>query len=94
MTQHTPGPWIASHRITQDGKGGHQRYHILAGSDRSIEVCSLLGWDEEDDANAQLIAAAPALLAQLEAIITQLDAAGLIVPPNARSAVDMARGRA
>ena len=72
-TQHTPGPWIASHRSIQDGQGGSQRWHILAGSDQSIQVCTLKGWDDEDEANARLIAAAPELLAALIACERQLD---------------------
>jgi hypothetical protein len=45
-------------------------------------------------ANAEVMAAASDLLAQLEALIVQLDNVGLIVPPMARAAVDKARGRA
>jgi len=84
--QPTPGDWEAKAenayvcaQVWCDGR-------ILAdvyGEDRATR-----------QANAEVMAAGPELLAQLEAIITQLDAAGLIVPPNARSAVDKARGRA
>ena len=67
MSKHTPGDWHAQHRITQDGKGGTKRYHILAGSDRSIQICTMPGWDEEDEANAKLVASAPRLLALVRA---------------------------
>jgi hypothetical protein len=67
-TKHTPGPWHMGAgngvgRIFADdgrmrmGDGGTTLYPIAT-------VCT--GWDEaEDDANARLIAAAPAMLAAL-----------------------------
>ncbi len=49
-------------------------------------------------ANAEVMAAAPELLAQLEALVGQLEASGLVapalIPPNVRAVIAKARGRA
>lgn len=63
-TKHTPGPWIVLHS-----------YNVMKDN-RSIANCggytvNTPNWqevDEENKANAQLVAAAPALLAALEKI--------------------------
>lgn len=67
--KHTSGPWGTRHHIIQDGNLEKQRYDITAGEDSSIHICRLKGWDEEDDANARLIAAAPELLEACKAMV-------------------------
>jgi len=54
-TKHTPGPWDKSGSVIKS----------LAGSDR--KVADVRVGDEEGQANAKLIAAAPELLATLQA---------------------------
>lgn len=73
--KNTEGPWYLQHHITQDGSGGTKRWKILAGKDRSIQIASLKGWDDEDEANARLIAAAPDLLAACEEALVRVEAA-------------------
>ena len=58
--KHTPGPW-ATERF---GKG--PRYHINAPATLDLAACHLVA-DVYGLANARLIAAAPTLLAALEA---------------------------
>lgn len=101
-TKHIAGPWFARHVTIQNGKGGSQRWHILAGKDRSIQVCSLLGWDEDDEANARLIAAAPELLEALKNLLESYGAyvdidevtnADIVEPVReARAAIAKAKG--
>ena len=57
---HTPGPWIIdAHPVTQK--------RLVVGAGDWVAVCSERG-EEEAQANARLIAAAPELLEALEAI--------------------------
>ena len=64
MNNHTPGPWWF------DGKPGYEAPEIHAAGRRIARVLYHGGSeDNEVDANAQLIAAAPALLSALEAIV-------------------------
>lgn len=61
---HTPGPWKWRQSYT---KGEPQEIVIHAGA---IDICSMLAGDiEDEEADAALIAAAPDLLAALEAQI-------------------------
>ncbi len=76
-TKHTPTPWFAQHRTIQDGKGGSQRWHILAGADRSIQICEMPGWDEDDEANANLVVRAVNSHADLLAALEKLAAESL-----------------
>lgn len=55
---HTPEPWHLLYRSYKDDQGDHREYRILAGSDRSILIARLPGWDEEDEANARRLFAA------------------------------------
>lgn len=90
-TKHTPGPWrIARHDTLKDVR------HIDAGPagyERST-VAILDG--PKSDANAQLIAAAPELLAALIECAEQLDAETLggEALDNARAAIAKAKGEA
>lgn len=84
--KHTQGPWS-----TEQGDG---QLHVVSefGTIAQVGPCNTV--DEEDDANARLIAAAPELLAALQE---------LVLAPNkfrpekywdaARSAISKATGR-
>ena len=72
MTQHTPGPWVA-------WKDHNTPWAIMPHDDspayitrHSCGIATLEEWPgSETEANARLIAAAPDLLAALEAICDQ-----------------------
>lgn len=80
--KHTPAPWVA----TQTATG---RWKVYDGQ-VALPVADIdpRRTPEETAANAALIAAAPELLRQLEAIAEQLP----IVPPNVRLAIARAKG--
>ncbi len=63
MSKHTPGPWKV---------GGPTGFRNQCAIEPSI--CAVYGAGAELEANAQLIAAAPDLLAALKAIAAALDA--------------------
>ncbi len=77
MTQHTPGPWYSwlpngcdsGCRTIRTEKGRTQ------GGYRGTEIASTFGLadDDEDAANARLLAAAPDLLAALEQLCDACD---------------------
>lgn len=92
-TQHTPGNWIAKTYSTEtirDAVG------IYAGSMTLPIVPDIAGRSiEECDANIRLIAAAPDLLAALEACLHRLDAHDEQSAPEclaARAAIAKATG--
>lgn len=70
-TKHSPGPWEVDERFTKES-GRHAQYRIFAAN----LVCTLevpIGFyrsPAESEANARLIAAAPELLAALQALYT------------------------
>lgn len=66
-TNHTPGSWMLAPTFYEDGKGfrTHTGYYIRSESREAI--CRVDGMDEAATADANLIAAAPALLAACEA---------------------------
>lgn len=57
---HTPGPWKLTNEGFQAG--------VIEAPNRGLGICEVFGGGETDKANAVLIAAAPDLLAALEAI--------------------------
>lgn len=61
-TKHTPGPWYE--------KGTTVFMDI---GDRAYEIAMCADWSEETSANARLIAAAPDLLAALEAVLIRAE---------------------
>ena len=63
MAEHTPGPWAH-----YDDRDTTQRHEIAATGKTVARIYCTNGHEEEDDANARLIAAAPELLSALEAI--------------------------
>ena len=88
MSKHTPGPW--SYR---GSLGPHSNPHLLGPhvveNATGIQIAILNGWRSEvSEANARLIAAAPALLEALENSIAHFDVA------NARAAIKAAKGGA
>ena len=95
MTKHTPGPWTVTPHphlpIARVHRGPHDPggVPICAVNLRSLAALSESG-DSEDDANARLIAAAPALLkvarvaAENAAIVTDL-----LLTPSAATPEEM-----
>ncbi|MEZ0197656.1 hypothetical protein Q1Z72_19635 [Pseudomonas qingdaonensis] len=74
MSNHTPGPWVRcteAPKIIMSGYfiDGHQGYIVgsVSGNDNSGFYAS----EEEAEANASLIAAAPELLEALELVIKE-----------------------
>lgn len=87
---HTPGPWHYG-----QAKSGASR--VFSGNWEIVRAMSAHGLrkvpKEEREANARLIAAAPDLLQQLEALVVQIEHSNrLIVPLNVRLAINKARG--
>lgn len=78
-TQHTPGPWTIG--PTSSFASGNWR--IVTTHDGTTNICACHGtiitdaemhpMNQTRDANARLIAAAPDLLAALQAAVAQLD---------------------
>lgn len=91
-TKHTPGPWHLGKRAAAKAIYG----------DKGEEVCQMLGHfnaDDENLANARLIAAAPELLEALQVIASQslgddwtAEQAITFVKEHARSAIAKATG--
>ncbi len=82
--KHTSGPWIVSQ---QQGL----RLFIV-GKDEAIAETLHMAWDDEQFANARLIAAAPAMLEALEALASGdwVIKDQLII--NAQAAIALAKG--
>ena len=64
---HTPGPWL----IVRDPRPDMEWNNSIAvAAAPHLEICSMFhhseGWNDTDEANARLIAAAPDLLAALK----------------------------
>ena len=71
MSQHTPGPWVAEKIKERQIRQWSIRAPGVAPV-ISYELASLSGRDPvRDRANAQLIAAAPALLEALQALLAE-----------------------
>jgi hypothetical protein len=97
---HTPGPWTLGKRET----GG--QWIDAEGETRPIALAFRNFPTETDDANARLIAAAPNLLAALEAIVRQAEPLYAAIPDSpathsahvlmdeARAAIAKAKGEA
>ena len=86
--QHTPGPWLALDYTGTD----EPAWHVVPG-DFHGTIATL---DPEQSANARLIAAAPDLLAALEALVANLDEGDFISTTRidaARAALSKARGQ-
>lgn len=77
-TKHTPGPWTVEHGLSSDqakytpgiDANGETFTVILYGIKREGDACGIRGrTDDEQEANARLIAAAPELLAFAQAFL-------------------------
>lgn len=100
QTQHTPGPW---HKEGLSIKTVDKKDTLTSGRKVHAKIASMFTGknygriagisNDEAEANARLIAAAPDLLAQLEALSFQLERNGLIVPPGVKEAINKARGQ-
>lgn len=68
--QHTPGPWLCT-KAKHGVDAGHYVIATVADDrgDRCLIIHAEVGDDGQGDANARLIAAAPALLEALEALL-------------------------
>jgi hypothetical protein len=85
--RHTEGPWFVL-----DGTNSTSDRITVGSADFSIADCGA-AFSRVAEANAHLIAAAPDLLAQLEALVVQIEASNvLIVPPGVRAAIKKAKG--
>lgn len=67
FTGHTPGPWV-----TYDDHDSIHRYEILAIGKTIARIYCERGDEATDAANAALIAAAPTLLDQRDALVAAL----------------------
>lgn len=91
MSGHTPGPW----RVIPANEAIHP-WVVGYGEGDSICDCAPPGpWISDDtaDANARLIAAAPELLEQLEAMIERFHGYQGMDFLGARAAIAKARGK-
>lgn len=71
MSKHTEGRWIAADY--GDYKDYDGKCRVVLGENGDIRTAVVLGFDtEENQANANLIAAAPELLAALNAMMTHM----------------------
>ncbi len=70
MAKHTPGPWI--YGTGPDWKGAYWIAHSQAGNAHAVLTADSND-PESHEANARLIAAAPALLAALEDIYNEAE---------------------
>jgi L-alanine-DL-glutamate epimerase-like enolase superfamily enzyme len=94
-TQHTPGPWIGAGpsfgdqfpRYTTEITTEDERY-----GDGHIQICELPfhHHDEENEANARLIAAAPDLLGALQNMLAQYNTVHGTGDMEMQSAIDFA----
>jgi hypothetical protein len=108
QTKWTPGPWSPQSHVG-DYHARAKTFVVSQAIERSNcdkdVIVAEIEWHrfgsadrrptnpQEQQANAALIAAAPDLYAQLEALATQLEVAGMIVPPNVNAALNKAEGR-
>ena len=85
-TKHTPGPWERS----------HQSREVFGGGRHIASVHTAFGVWEANEANANLIAAAPDLLTALEAYLKDFDCVAadcrMLSCSLARAAIAKAKG--
>jgi hypothetical protein len=86
-TKHTPGPWV----VLQNPMGND----CITAED--CRICDMPGWDDdyadEEAANTRLIAAAPELLAALNALLDDVGRANsMLGAVQARAAIAKATG--
>lgn len=90
--KHTKGPWsVSEHGDYSDYDG---RCIVILGDDDTIKVCAVIGDDDEEtNATASLIAAAPDLLNALSVLADAAEARDIPVDA-ARAATAKAQGHA
>ena len=91
----TPGPWRLQYYATQDGKGGTKENWVIGVDDNYISRLS--AWTPEQEANANLIAAAPELLEAVEHVLIASEDNGNMDDIDwnmLRAAIAKARGEA
>ena len=79
MSAHTPGPWIGAGPSFGDLLPRYRTEIVTEWEDEDGEVCSICELpfahhDDENEANARLIAAAPDLLAALRVLLRDVEA--------------------
>lgn len=85
--QHTPEPWSFNHVTNR----------LFMNYKEVAHVCDLSPLDsgyDESIANVLLVATAPRLLAHLEALVVQMEQAGMVVPSGVTETIAKARGKA
>jgi len=83
--KHTPGPWEVDY-------SGPARLGIVDRDDRLLALCNLEHEDgDEDEANARLIAAAPAMLGALRGLLDCCELNMDDMEPETVGAIDAAR---
>jgi len=98
MKSYTPGPWHVEapyserpRTIVRHDPTGVRIAEVLDGDH---PLLTKAGLTRDAEANARLIAAAPDLLTQLEALVVQIEASGrLIVPPGVTISARILRQR-
>ncbi len=93
--KHTPGPWeVRKERKSDPTLGWFHGVFQVMGNDpfRAGGICGLFSWGEEC-ADADLIAAAPDLLAACKEALTRVPEESKVIGPMLRAAIDKAEGR-
>ena len=90
MSKHTPGPWFAN----SGGQVWSDRLNRPANALADVYSCTAneRGQDEERNANARLIAAAPEMLEALRAALPGLESEGFDSAEIVRVAIAKATG--
>lgn len=93
MSKHTQGPWFVTGSMTK-----YVEARIPGGLIQEVAsvgpTAADNGYGEQQEANANLIAAAPDLLEALEALLLDAPATGLKSVYQARAAIARAKGEA
>lgn len=91
---HTPGPWFVGTGWVGAARTDPPTASAKIDKRTARVIATVPGYPYGDtEANLRLLAVAPELLEQLEALVVQIDAAGLIVPPGVKEVIAKARGR-
>lgn len=95
MAAHTPGPWTALESTDEEGESLGLEIHAIAklkSRKLPIIVAYIPSIGREDFANSDLIAAAPDMLAALEAALLRDDIASDELGEVIRNAINLAKG--
>lgn len=104
MSKHTPAPWTVSEL---DARGEVSKYNIFIEPNVAVIERKVAGHDQNDMADAHLIAAAPAMLQALEEMLevhgvrwehvrgdSSIPASWVELSDKARAAIKAAKGEA